>query len=123
MNGTLTTSTPPTKSTGVGWLVLLIGSLVAFVIGALAQLGVYLAFGLCMESSEEACEPGTWPTTLEFALATVPTYLIWLTPSVIAALLGYRYHRAGNPAGRALLGAAIGLGVLITVACSLMWWL
>lgn len=123
MTDVMTTPTQQPRSTTNGWMVLIIGSMVGFLLGVGTQLATYLGFGLCMESEEAACEPGTWPTTFEWVLATVPSYLLWLTPSLIAGYLGYRALRSGNPAGRTLLGVAALAVVLITVACTLMWWL
>jgi hypothetical protein len=123
MTDVMKTPTQQPRSTVNGWMVLIIGSMVGFLLGAGTQLATYIGFGLCMESDEALCEPGTVPTTFEWVLATVPSYLLWLTPSLIAGYLGYRALRSGNPAGRTLLGVATLAVVLITVACTLMWWL
>lgn len=122
MTDVVTTPTQP-RSTVNGWMVFIIGSMVAFLLGAGTQLAAYFAFGLCLESEEAACEPGTWPTTFEWVLATVPSYLLWVTPSLIAGYLGYQALRSGNPTGRTLLAVAALAVVLISVACTLMWWL
>lgn len=120
---TITTSTRQPRSTQAGWLVLGVGSLVALFVGAAAQLAAFVAFGLCMDEDEALCEPGTLPTALEWALTTVPTYLIWLAPSIAAMVIGVRVMRSGNRGGRTLMIVAGTLIVLITAACTAMWWL
>lgn len=47
----------PTLSTG--WIVLFAGSAVAFVLGAIAQILVFLGLGLCTEANQADCAPGT----------------------------------------------------------------
>ena len=123
MTDVTTTPTRQPKSTVNGWVVLIVGSFVAFLVGAGTQLGAYLLFGLCMEADEAACEPGTLPTDFEWALATVPTYLIWLVPAAIAGLLGWRALKSGNAAGRVLMAVAAVVALLVTLACTAMWWL
>lgn len=110
-------------SPSTGWIVLLVGSAIAFVLGAAAQILVFLGLGLCVEANEADCAPGTVPTAWEWMLATVPTYLLWVTPAVIAAVLGYRAMSEGDHAGRTLMVVSIVLATGITVAAAAMWWL
>ncbi len=56
-------------------------------------------------------------------LVTVPSYLLWVAPSVVAGLLGYRVLRSGNPAGRVVMVVAAVVAVLITIGCAVIWWL
>ena len=102
---------------------LLAGSAVAFVLGAVAQILVFFGFGLCSEANQADCAPGTVPTAWEWMLATVPTYLLWVTPAVIAAVLGYRAMNDGDHAGRTLMIVSIVLVTGITLAAAAMWWL
>lgn len=62
---------------------------------------------------------GEW----EWAVATVPSYLLWVAPSVIAAVLGYRVLQSGNRVGRIVMVVAGVWALLITVGCAFMWWL
>jgi len=106
-----------------GWIVLFLGTIGAFVVGAIVQILVFVAFGLCTEANQAACAPGTVPTAWEWALATVPTYLLWVAPSVVSAVLGYRSMRDDVHGGRTLMIAAIVLAIAITVGATSMWWL
>lgn len=116
------TPTHQPRSVVPSWLVLTLGSFVAFLLGAAAQIGAYVAYDLCMEANEADCAPGTVPTTVEWVVATVPSYLIGIAPAALAAFLGYRALRSGNPGGRVVMVVAAVLAVLITVGCTLMWW-
>ena len=123
MTDTLYAPTRPPKSSTGSWLVLVVGSLLAFLLGAGAQVLAYVGFGLCMESDESLCDAGTLPTAWEWVVATVPTYLIWVTPAAVAAILGYRVLKSGNRAGRAVIVAAVVVATLITIGCAAMWWI
>ncbi|MFZ0323601.1 MAG: hypothetical protein WAN48_05650 [Actinomycetes bacterium] len=123
MTDTLHTPTMQPKSSAASWLVLAFGTIVTFVAGAVAQLMAYVVFGLCTEADQAACAPGTLPTTWQWILATVPSYLLWVAPSVIAGVLGYRVLQSGNRAGGVVMVVAAILAVLITIACTAMWWL
>jgi hypothetical protein len=106
-----------------GWVVLLVGTVVMFIVGAAVQIGVFVGLGLCMDEDPALCDPGTVPTSWEMALATVPTYLLWVAPSVAAAVIAYRALHAGVSRARPLLITSCVLAVLITAAATAMWWL
>jgi hypothetical protein len=120
MTQVVSVPTKQPKSSLASWLVLILGSLGALLMGAAAQIGAYLAFGLCMEADEADCPVGTLPTTWEWAVATVPSYLLWVAPS---AVLGYRVLQSGNRVGRIVMVVAGVWALLITVGCAFMWWL
>jgi hypothetical protein len=122
MTVTTDTTTNQPKSSAPGWIVLTAGSVGAFIVGALTQVAVFVGLGLCMDESPATCAPGTYPTTAEHLLATVPTYLMWMVPAVIAIFLGRRALRSGNPMGRWVAICSGILMALITVAAALMWW-
>jgi hypothetical protein len=122
MTQVYSTPTHQPRSVVPSWLVLTLGSLVAFLLGAAAQVGAYVAYDLCIEADEADCVPGTVPTTAEWVVATVPSYLIWISPAALAAFLGYRALRSGNPGGRVVMVVAAAVVVLVTVGCTLMWW-
>jgi hypothetical protein len=106
-----------------GWVVLLAGTVVMFIVGAALQIGVFVGFGLCMDENPAACDPGTVPTFWEMALATVPTYLLWITPSVAAGVIASRALHEGVPRARRLLITSCVFAALITAAAAAMWWI
>jgi hypothetical protein len=120
--GVIETPTQQPRSARSAWFTLALTP-VTFILGAIAQLAVFFGLGLCTEADVADCSAGTVPTTWETVLATVPTYLLWIGPAVVAVILGIRSMRSGNSAGRTVAivsGAAL---VVITVACAAMWWL
>jgi hypothetical protein len=54
---------------------------------------------------------------------TIPTYLIWITPAIIAARKGQHLAASGLHGGRGLMIGGLVLIALITVAGFLMWWI
>lgn len=110
------------KSSARAWVMLTAGTFATFILGAIAQVLVYLGLGLCTEADQGSCAAGTVPTGWETALATVPTYLLWVAPSIIAAILGWRSMRSGNRAGTVVAVVAVLAAVAITIGCTLVWW-
>jgi len=123
MTQVVSAPTQQPKSSLASWLVLVLGSLIALLLGAAAQIGAYLAFGLCMEADEADCPVGTLPTTWEWVVATVPSYLLLVAPSAIAVMLGYRVLQSGNRVGRIVIVVAGAWALLVTVGCTFLWWL
>ena len=111
------------KSSQSGWIVLAVGTLVTFFLGVASQLAVYISLGLCMDEDPDLCDPGTYPTTAENLLATIPTYVLWVTPALVAVFMGYRVVKSGNPAGRTVMISAGVFAALVTVVATLMWWI
>jgi hypothetical protein len=111
------------KSTQSAWLVLAVGTLVTFFLGVASQLAVFVGLGLCMDEDPNLCDPGTYPTTAENLLATIPTYVLWVTPALAAVFMGYRVVKSGNPSGRAVMITAGVFAALVTVVATLMWWI
>ena len=123
MTDTLQTTTQQPRSSTGSWMVLVIGTMVTFLLGVGTQLVAFFSFGLCTEADQSTCPPGSVATTWEWVLVTVPSYLLWVAPSVVAGLLGYRVLRSGNPAGRVVMVVAAVAAVLVTIGCAVMWWL
>ena len=121
MTELLQAPTHQTRSSTSAWMALAVTT-VTLVLGALLQWGVYSGLGLCMESDVANCPADTIPTAWEFALATVPTYLLWVVPSMVAALLGWKSMRTGNRSGSVATILSVVIVIAITVTCTLIWW-
>lgn len=121
----VTAHTPTTRSESMetGWVILLVGTVVMLIVGAIVQVGVFVGLGLCMDEDPALCDPGTVATPWEMALATVPTYLLWITPSVAAGVIASRALHAGVSRAKPLLIGSCVLAALITTAAAAMWWL
>jgi len=111
------------KSAQPAWLVLILGTVITFILGVASQLAVFVGLGLCMDENPDFCDAGTYPTTAENLLATVPTYLLWVAPALVAVFMGYRVVTSGNSAGRAVMITAGVFAALVTVVATLMWWI
>ena len=111
------------KSTNSAWIVLTVGTLVTFFLGVASQLAVFIGLGLCMDENPDFCDAGTYPTTAENLLATIPTYVLWVAPALVAVFMGYRVVKSGNAAGRTVMITAGVFAALVTVAATLMWWI
>ncbi len=111
------------KSTQSAWLVLAVGTLVTFFLGVASQLAVFISLGLCLDEDPDLCDPGTYPTTAEHLLATIPTYALWVAPALVAVFMGYRIVKSGNVAGRTVMVTAGVVAALVTVVATLMWWI
>jgi hypothetical protein len=118
--------TPDTKAVANGWVALIGFSFLAFVVGAAVQIGLMMLmdtlYGACVQSMGP-CPQGSEYTAWQEVAVTVPTYLIWITPAILAARKGQRLAARGLHGGRGLMIAGLVLIALITVAGFLMWWI
>jgi len=126
MSAMTTMPAPETRSVSNGWVALIGGSFLAFVLGAAVQFGLMMLmdrlFGACVQSMGP-CPQGAAYTPWQTAVVTVPTYLIWITPAVVAARTGKRLEARAVRGGRGLMVGGLVLIVLVTVAGLLMWWI
>jgi hypothetical protein len=126
MSMSTTASVPGTKAVANGWVALLGFSFLAFLVGAGVQIGLMMLmdtlFGACVQSTGP-CPQGSQYTAWQEVAVTVPTYLIWITPAIIAARSGRRLATSGVRGGRGLMVGGLVLIALITVAGFLMWWI
>jgi hypothetical protein len=101
-------------------------SFLAFVVGAGVQIGLMMLmdtlYGACVQSMGP-CPQGSEYTLWQELIVTVPTYLIWITPAIIAAGKGQRLAARGVRGGRGLMVGGLVLIVLVTLAGLLMWWI
>jgi hypothetical protein len=121
-----TIPTPETKSVANGWVALIGFSFLAFLVGAAVQIGLIIVmdnvYGACVQSTGP-CSPGSEYTPLQIVAVTIPTYLIWITPAVVAARKGRRLAARGVQGGRGLMVGGLVLIALVTAAGLLMWWI
>jgi hypothetical protein len=126
MSTLATTPTPDTKAAANGWVALLGFSFLAFLVGAAVQIGLMMLmddlYGACVQSTGP-CPPGSEYTPWQEMAVTIPTYLIWITPAIIAARKGQRLATGGVRGGRGLMIGGLVLIALITVGGFLMWWI
>jgi hypothetical protein len=126
MSTMATTPDPGTKSVTNAWMALLGFSLLAFVVGAAVQIGLMMLmdtlYGACVQSTGP-CPQGSQYTAWQEVAVTVPTYLIWIAPAIVAARKGQRLAARGVHGGRGLMIVSLLLIALITVAGFLMWWI
>ena len=126
MSTMATIPTPETKAVANGWVALIGFSFLAFLVGAGVQIGLMMLmdtlYGACVQSMGP-CPPGSEYTAWQEVVVTVPTYLIWITPAIIAARKGQRLAARGVPGGRGLMIGSLALIALATVAGFLMWWI
>lgn len=117
---------PGTKAVSNGWVGLIGFSVVAFVVGAAVQLGLMMVmdsvYGACVQSMGP-CPQGSEYTAWQTAAVTIPTYLIWIAPAIVAARKGQRLGARGVRGGRALMAGGLALIALVTLAGFLMWWI
>lgn len=126
MSAMQTNPVPEAKAVSSGWVALIGFSFLAFVVGAAVQWGLMMVmdslYGACVQSMGP-CPSGSEYTAWQEAIVTVPTYLIWITPAIVAARKGQRLAANGVRGGRALMIGGLALIVLVTVAGFLMWWI
>ena len=118
--------TADTKAVANGWVALIGFSFLAFVVGAAVQIGLMMLmdnlYGACVQSMGP-CPQGSEYTVWQELAVTIPTYLIWITPAIMAARKGQQCAARGLHGGRGLMVAGLVLIALITVAAFLMWWI
>jgi hypothetical protein len=126
MSTMATIPTPETKAVANGWVALIGFSFLAFLVGAGVQIGLMMLmdtlYGACVQSTGP-CPQGSEYTAWQEVVVTVPTYLIWIAPAIIAARKGQRLAARGVPGGRGLMVGGLVLIALATVAGLLMWWI
>jgi hypothetical protein len=126
MSTMATIPTPETKAVANGWVALIGFSFLAFLVGAGVQIGLMMLmdnlYGACVQSTGP-CPQGSEYTAWQEVAVTVPTYLIWITPAIIAARRGQRLAARGVHGGRGLMVGGLLLIALATVAGFLMWWI
>ena len=96
MSTVATTPTPEAKAVANGWVALLGFSFLAFLVGAAVQIGLMMLmdnlYGACVQSMGP-CPPGSEYTPWQEVAVTIPTYLIWITPAIVAARKGQGSQR------------------------------
>jgi hypothetical protein len=101
-------------------------SFLAFLVGAAVQIGLMMLmdnlYGACVQSMGP-CPPGSEYTPWQEVAVTIPTYLIWITPAIVAARKGRGLAAKGVQGGRGLMVGGLVLIALVTVAGFLMWWI
>ncbi len=121
-----TTPGPATKAVANGWVALLGFSFLAFVVGAGVQIGLMMLmdtlYGACVQAMGP-CPQGSEYTAWQEVAVTVPTYLIWIAPAIIAARKGKRLAAEGVQGGGGLMIGGLIVIALITVAGFVMWWI
>jgi len=126
MSAMTTIPAPGSKAVSNGWAALIGFSVLAFFVGAAVQLGLMMLmdnlYGACVQSMGP-CPQGSEYTDWQTALVTIPTYLIWIAPAIVAARKGQRLASQGVHGGRGLMAGGLVLIVLATVAGFLMWWI
>jgi hypothetical protein len=126
MSTVATTPTPEAKAVANGWVALLGFTFLAFLVGAAVQIGLMMLmdnlYGACVQSMGP-CPQGSEYTPWQEVAVTIPTYLIWITPAIVAARKGQRLTARGVHGGRGLMVGGLVLIALVTVAGFLMWWI
>jgi hypothetical protein len=126
MSTTARIPTPEARAVPNGWVALIGFGAVAFFVGAAVQVGLRLLmaalFGACVQSMGP-CPQGSEYTAWQSAIVTVPTYLIWIAPGIIAARKGRRLGAQGVHGGTGLMVGGLAVIALVTVAAFLMWWI
>ena len=126
MSTVATTPTPEAKAVANGWVALLGFTFLAFLVGAAVQIGLMMLmdslYGACVQSTGP-CPPGSEYTPWQEVAVTIPTYLIWITPAIVAARKGQGLAAKGVRGGRGLMVGGLVLIALVTVAGFLMWWI
>ena len=126
MSSMATIPAPETKSVSNGWVALIGLSVLAFFVGAAVQMGLMMLmdalYGACVQSMGP-CPQGSEYTAWQTVAVTVPTYLIWIAPALMAARKGRRLEATGVHGGRGLMVGGLVLIALVTVAALLMWWI
>jgi hypothetical protein len=121
-----TVPTPQAHAVANGWVALVGFSFLAFLVGAGVQIGMMALmdnlYGACVQSMGP-CPQGSQYTAWQEVAVTVPTYLIWIAPAIVAARRGQRLAAGGVRGGRSLMIGGLVLIALVTVAGFLMWWI
>jgi hypothetical protein len=126
MSTMATAPAPGTRAVSNGWTALIGFSFLAFLVGAGVQFGLMMLmdnlYGACVQSMGP-CPQGSEYTAWQEMVVTIPTYLIWITPAIIAARKGQRLAAKGVHGGRGLMVTGLVLIALVTVVGFLMWWI